>query len=1016
MKNILIAFLLLFTVKIFAASPTLAGTNTYAPTAQNFFANMVNITNGAVVYSFDSQGRFTMTNTINGAYSIQGTNAHYKSVDQYGNLREWTTNRFTVQISVGGVSKTLIFSNDVLMVDNFSGTFNGNLSGNAATATTASNSPFGAFGTMALEDTNSYAPLISIGNQWVVLRPQDPTVVLFDNNTYQPAGDYLLRSGTNGFTGTSNSFSGTFTGNGSGLSLSGTNIAAAGGITNGRPNANLPAAIITSSANLSGILRQKMFQEMFAAADSQTVKAEGIGTGTTYYPANYGGATNASTPSAVTNQPDGTILYTGTTFASNNVSWAYIFTNSITPRYVTNLDTAISYPGQMAGNIWGGYSATNCYHFAQDPRGNSYASDGHVVIASLMGGGPNDETCSWYWGPNDISITFLNASGNTVTYLTNSGPYPLLLTNISSSFRTCTATGVPNTLVTFVIGTGLYPGEQYTFAAPYNLSANHNQGTNNIPTGSWVDTNIVRHAFQNPPWRVSVFEFAGNNEIAKGYLTNAFQMHFCQSNKVAYFAHIKQFAASNGVVAYCYLVTTPYAPSFGSGANSNLLSILHADELTTPASVCDGIIDLYGMAKANGVDHNAAAYMDSTHPLTNLASMWGLFANTNLDLSSLPPTNPSLLAGNASSLTNFPAAGIATNGSITGQVLTSLGGVTLWTNVPASAPQNTNNVTLTGLTTLTNQQAAGVLYGTGTNFSIVTYSTNASGVFLTNYVMLGNNLTGNLIRFVGTNSTTLGKLDQLGNLTIAGQYIGDASALTNMNASQLTSGTVADARLSANVALLNGIISNNVSTTAIGSLVTVNTSSASSFNTMTALVPNIPIGSETYMSFGKSGSTKNWGGFGFHYTGNGSDGNWVGLSFYGTSDYFTLNADGTETNNGNVFFRQNINAATNTAAYFTITNTPSVALATSWTNPCSGRIQLIVAGTLNMAVAGSTTLTFTNLTTAEGYIVAGSTVSIAGTSYFTDKELLSPGDVIQYIAANTGTATTTLTGTTIKKQ
>lgn len=129
MKQFVIACLLLFTVKLFAASPTLAGTNSYAPSGQNFFQNLLTITNGGNIYSFDGQGRFTMTNPANGAYSIQGTNGHYKSVDQYGNLREWTTNRFTVQTSVGGVSKTLLFSNDVLSVDGVavatSGVFNG---------------------------------------------------------------------------------------------------------------------------------------------------------------------------------------------------------------------------------------------------------------------------------------------------------------------------------------------------------------------------------------------------------------------------------------------------------------------------------------------------------------------------------------------------------------------------------------------------------------------------------------------------------------------------------------------------------------------------------------------------------------------------------------------------------------------------------------------------------------------------------------------------------------------------
>jgi hypothetical protein len=42
------------------------------------------------------------------------------------------------------------------------------------------------------------------------------------------------------------------------------------------------------------------------------------------------------------------------------------------------------------------------------------------------------------------------------------------------------------------------------------------------------------------------------------------------------------------------------------------------------------------------------------------------------------------------------------------------------------------------------------------------------------------------------------------NNTFAGSFTGNGAGLTNLNASQLASGTVADARLSTNVPLLNG--------------------------------------------------------------------------------------------------------------------------------------------------------------------------------------------------------------------
>ena len=107
---------------------------------------------------------------------------------------------------------------------------------------------------------------------------------------------------------------------------------------------------------------------------------------------------------------------------------------------------------------------------------------------------------------------------------------------------------------------------------------------------------------------------------------------------------------------------------------------------------------------------------------------------------------------------------------------------------------------------------------------------------------------------------------------------------------------------------------------------------------------------------------------------------------------------------------------TNTAAFNLVSGQTNVALATNWTNKYSGRIILTVDGTLNMAVAGSTIVTLTNLTTTESHVIAGSTVSISGTTYFSYPYRMSTNEVVQVIAANTGTATTTLTKTTVKRE
>lgn len=106
---------------------------------------------------------------------------------------------------------------------------------------------------------------------------------------------------------------------------------------------------------------------------------------------------------------------------------------------------------------------------------------------------------------------------------------------------------------------------------------------------------------------------------------------------------------------------------------------------------------------------------------------------------------------------------------------------------------------------------------------------------------------------------------------------------------------------------------------------------------------------------------------------------------------------------------------TNKAPFVNILSpSPAVALATSWTNTYGTRITLTIDGTLNMAVAGTTTVSVTNLTTTDSHTFAGSTLSIAGTTYFSYPYEMSPSDVIQVIAVNTGTATTTITKATVR--
>jgi hypothetical protein len=93
---------------------------------------------------------------------------------------------------------------------------------------------------------------------------------------------------------------------------------------------------------------------------------------------------------------------------------------------------------------------------------------------------------------------------------------------------------------------------------------------------------------------------------------------------------------------------------------------------------------------------------------------------------------------------------------------------------------------------------------------------------------------------------------------------------------------------------------------------------------------------------------------------------------------------------------------------------PGVVLGVLWTNSYGSPITLTIDGTLNLATGGSTIVTLTNLTTTESHVIAGSTVSSAGSIFFSYPYELSANSVIQIFASNTGTAMAAITRTTVK--
>lgn len=386
------------------------------------------------------------------------------------------------------------------------------------------------------------------------------------------------------------------------------------------PGANLPAAIITNSAQLSGILRNQGIQSIFIAGDSQTVHAWGAGGGE-----NYGGRTNSTTPSAATNQPDGGILYTTQPFSDTNNSWALVLTNMLgLSNSPASLDTSMSFSGEKFGNIWGGYASSNCDLIPQDFRNKVYLSNGTTNIIS--GIGSISVQATWYPSNKDVSISFSNDAGVYTTFV-NTNNIPITFQN-PTSFKTLFCTGSPNAHISFYVTQPFFAGYNEVSVPPYTNNGVYNNTTNNIPPGYWIDSNSPAITGK----RSALFILCGNNDIANGTLQTTNHVHWMETNKISYFTHAKSLGFKT------YLITTPLNPNI-NGANLNMWHVMHADETNTPSSVCDGIVDLYGILQATGQSANTGNYMDGTHwNLSFSSTVVPVIVFTNLDYQDLVPS------------------------------------------------------------------------------------------------------------------------------------------------------------------------------------------------------------------------------------------------------------------------------------------------------------------------------------------------------------------------------------------
>jgi len=142
------------------------------------------------------------------------------------------------------------------------------------------------------------------------------------------------------------------------------------------------------------------------------------------------------------------------------------------------------------------------------------------------------------------------------------------------------------------------------------------------------------------------------------------------------------------------------------------------------------------------------------------------------------------LSGSNTIINVGPTAGIGTVSINTG---TNLG---IGSATPTSKLDVVGDAKFTGVVTATT--FIGALTGTATTATNIDISATSSGDTTTYVVLVGNNVTGGQQPFIDNGSLTYNASTNV--LTAGGGFSGDGSALTNLNGSQITSGTISGDR------------------------------------------------------------------------------------------------------------------------------------------------------------------------------------------------------------------------------
>lgn len=560
-----------------------------------------------------------------------------------------------------------------------------------------------------------------------------------------------------------------FTGNGSNLNLSTVGVSAAGAAI------NWPNSTIFGGAQT--ILKLQQVNTIFLIPDSKSVTLLHSNiSGDRQGWLSYGGLTNNSTTSSVTNQPDGSIWFTQGGYPTNNLSWGIAITNLFAGLgYSVGLDTACAVPGGLFGYIYGGYGSSNNTYVPAGYGGNYSAVAGTYTNTINQG----QDITWWPLSANDTSITIGGS-----TYTTNVGKnVTIQVAGTFGSPATFILAGTPGASITMKITQHYYPGQNTpNYWPPYTGTGFG--GPLSTPPLNWI---TVSNSVAATGKQGLVFIMGPDNDFNGpvgdyGSIPSATnQVRWAVTNVIQACLAIR---AAGHLVA---LGTSPLNYNEAQSPGVLFSNILDYNRQITAAGKNAGVCDVFiDWASTNSAYTNIAGYfIDGTHWSTNTARQVGtngFFAiggslvpkvpsstanllNTNGNNGSPVPANIVLIGTNAAFPNGFAASEIATvvgpnntvNFQASGVVLIGDGNTVGVSSVVAIGHANTCNSQNGGSVGTSVNVTGNGSFAFGNSITIPTAATesvaigHAANVSGANSINIGG---GNTVS--GTNSVQLG--------------------------------------------------------------------------------------------------------------------------------------------------------------------------------------------------------------------------------------------------------------------